>query len=658
MMHRHGLDLSRFVGVSVLVLAGPSMAGPIEDADRERIYRQDALAHARAITTAWQRLEDYVRNRAPAPETWSDSIPPLATGWLPAWTARGLRARWCDNVLLVYFEPANIKGVGSDQRSVQAAPHLYGSAETRGRVPVLHWLVEGTAEGSVGRPQVALPDCMNGPEFSDPLPVDRAALARPIPDPFRVVRTEVTREQRTEPCPDGQHGEGRTLIREARQDINARNQPAAALRHGPWQLQFEDCRADRAEWEHFVRPCRWIAGPPHNREMTGQEIWRRRKLTTAEGIRYETPERISSTCWTEENPDRPIPVITVTSWTETSLADCPSGETGNVVLTRTVTRRATRFPWDRTPVVQTTPGPWQRDSSNCEPVPVETEPDDPEEDDPETPNEDPADDGGEEISDPEPGDDTTDTGSGPAEPGDGQDDSVPDNTDTEQDDGGPDDPDNESGDSTDVEAPDDTGEADNPDDGGSGDDEGSDGSTDSEQDDDTTDVDDDAGFGDDDTDGDESGDGGDDSCFLTTAVVERRSDEGDDGPTLATLRQFRDGYMMGSPDRRALVSLYYRIAPVISAAIPDEHPDWELMGARIDAAAAAVRSGRNEVACNIYAALVQWLARRWYPEAAPEAANLSRAAGCDVAPPGVSGVQRSGHPGDDIAIQPFPEGRS
>ena len=42
------------------------------------------------------------------------------------------------------------------------------------------------------------------------------------------------------------------------------------------------------------------------------------------------------------------------------------------------------------------------------------------------------------------------------------------------------------------------------------------------------------------------GDGGDDGggCFLTTAIVERRGVEADDGPTLTALRAFRDGYMM------------------------------------------------------------------------------------------------------------------
>ena len=75
-------------------------------------------------------------------------------------------------------------------------------------------------------------------------------------------------------------------------------------------------------------------------------------------------------------------------------------------------------------------------------------------------------------------------------------------------------------------------------------------------------------------DGEDGDDGGD--CFLTTAVVERRGVEADDGPTLTALRGFRDGYMMQTPKRRALVAEYYEIAPRIAAAIPTRAPGLEL----------------------------------------------------------------------------------
>lgn len=55
-------------------------------------------------------------------------------------------------------------------------------------------------------------------------------------------------------------------------------------------------------------------------------------------------------------------------------------------------------------------------------------------------------------------------------------------------------------------------------------------------------------------------------CFLTTACVEARGLP-DDCDELSTLREFRDTYMSSSKHLRALVDLYYEIAPRIVQAI-------------------------------------------------------------------------------------------
>ena len=89
--------------------------------EAELVYRQEALAHARAIAEAWRRLEDHIQRRSAAPTVWTGPVPPASTGWLDAWTERGVRARYCDDTLLVYMEPASLKGVGRDHRSVQVA---------------------------------------------------------------------------------------------------------------------------------------------------------------------------------------------------------------------------------------------------------------------------------------------------------------------------------------------------------------------------------------------------------------------------------------------------------------------------------------------------------------------------------------------------------
>ena len=114
------------------------------------------------------------------------------------------------------------------------------------------------------------------------------------------------------------------------------------------------------------------------------------------------------------------------------------------------------------------------------------------------------------------------------------------------------------------------------------------------------------GSGDSGVDEEDSGD-----CFLTTAIVERRGIEADGGPTLTALRRFRDGYMMKTPKRRAMVGEYYEIAPRIVAAIPETHSDWDWIGGRIDAAIAAIAAGDEDGAFGIYAAMVRRLAACW-----------------------------------------------
>ncbi len=111
-----------------------------------------------------------------------------------------------------------------------------------------------------------------------------------------------------------------------------------------------------------------------------------------------------------------------------------------------------------------------------------------------------------------------------------------------------------------------------------------------------------------DDDGGNNGGGG--ICFLTTAVVEMRG-EADDGPTLATLRKFRDGWLAETDEGRALIAEYYLVAPRIVEAIPEGHEDWSWIADRVDAARAAILAGDNPAALAIYADMVEALQRRW-----------------------------------------------
>ena len=70
-------------GVSLCALfsAAPAVA---QQSANERVYRQEALAHARAVTTAWRRLESYIiEGSAGTPDPDGTSV----SGWSGAGSA-------------------------------------------------------------------------------------------------------------------------------------------------------------------------------------------------------------------------------------------------------------------------------------------------------------------------------------------------------------------------------------------------------------------------------------------------------------------------------------------------------------------------------------------------------------------------------------------
>ena len=368
-----GLRESMLAGASALAIAisvnaamvSVTLPAAAQGYEAEQVYRQEALAHARAITEAWRRVEDHILRRSAVATVWTGSVPPGTTGWLDAWTGRGVRARYCEDTLLVYMEPASLKGVGRDQRSVQVAPHLYAE----GDLPALHWLeggaASGVAVGTAGRASVSLPACLSDTSFGGPLPSGRAALAGVVRDPHLQRRERVSHERTVEDCSAGSHGEGRTMTREVVQAHDGRGDAVGDRVVGPWQVLIDECRADYTEWEHYTLDCSWFAGPPHNREMTGREIWRREKAVTADGIEWGTPEFVSTSCWEGRTPALPQAEISETVRTETTSGACPAGYIGTRVLTRTVTERSTQWPWDAAPTVQDIPGNWIADDAGC-----------------------------------------------------------------------------------------------------------------------------------------------------------------------------------------------------------------------------------------------------------------------------------------------------
>ena len=293
--------------VAVLLGAGPALVQASAD---ERVYRAEALAHAGAVETAWRRLETFILQESSEAAAWPGAVPPASTGWQASWTQRGLEARYCEDTLLVYLVPDELKGVGRDHRAVHAAPHAYGGGEK----PVLHWLESGAARGGAGRAAVTLPDCLSESAHGGPLPSGRAALAGTVRDPFLHTTERVTRERREEPCPAGTHGEGRTLVREVTRTENGQGDPVGDPVEGTWEVLIDLCRADYSRWEHYTLACHWEAGAPHNRRMEGREVWRRLRTVTAQGETLGEPEFVSTSCWTADAlPPPPVPLISETA---------------------------------------------------------------------------------------------------------------------------------------------------------------------------------------------------------------------------------------------------------------------------------------------------------------------------------------------------------
>ena len=350
------------VCVVALFAEAPARA---QEEGSEEVYRQESLAHARAVDVAYRRLETFIRDESTALTVWAGAVPPAATRWLDSWTIRGVRARYCEDTLLVYLAPETLKGVGADHRAVHAAPHTYGSDGVGGRPPVLHWLEAGVAEGAVGRADVVLPACLADASFGGALPEGRAALAGLVRDPYQQTALRVTQERRLDSCPSGSHGAGRTMIREVSQERNGRGDDVGGPVNGPWEVLIDACRADYSEWEHYSNVCSWFEGPPHNRTMEGSDIWRRLKTVTAYGTTLGAAEFVASSCWTGVTPTTPTPAILENSVAQTSVESCPEGHTGTRTLQRTMTERSTQFSWDLAPIVTASYSNWVLDTDNC-----------------------------------------------------------------------------------------------------------------------------------------------------------------------------------------------------------------------------------------------------------------------------------------------------
>lgn len=338
--------------------------------------RSHALRYASMVERAYGRLHAWIRTTSPGATSWTGAaVPPPATGWESVWTDAGLRARYCDDVLVVYIAADALKGVGAQHRKVQQARWMYlGERETGTRLPMLGWLASGRVVSSHGT-VLALPGCITS-NYADALPSGRAALASEVVDPWTDLRDRVSHETRSRACPVGQHGERRER-RTVMQPFNARGEAAGAPVHGPWEpAPGSWCRDDYTYHEVYTEQCRWTQGPPFNRVMEGTVTWqipvRVSAHPTIVGEVAHTPEVaefVATTCWGGPPPLPPTPTMTVVRVTEYRTLGCPPGYRGVIQQSRVQTTATTAYPWGGAPLVTVEYTNWSEVGNSCTLIP-------------------------------------------------------------------------------------------------------------------------------------------------------------------------------------------------------------------------------------------------------------------------------------------------
>lgn len=376
--------MRKWFWAAVVLVAGAGTAGAQQEVDRHGV---NARAHAEAVKLAYFRLEDLILKRSTAAVSWSGDVPPatvggVSSGWLAEWTERGVRARYCTDdpavpgTLLVWLDPASLMGVGTDHRSVAAAPRLYGR-ERR----TLHWLDSGVAEGSDGRDRVVLPSCM-----TTGLPSGRAALAGGVGDPWVLTSARLSWERRDAACPADTHRPAslaasepaRVERRRVTRQFNRKGVEVPPPVFGSWELAVDLCERDYTVTETETQSCTYTI---EGETAVGYRIVTRDKTVTATGDSFSPWVVLFSTCWTGTpatipppagTPETlPSPTITFPTWVETEPQPCPVCFDGSAFRWRRHTDRHTQFPWDSAPTVQTDVAVtnWITDQTGCTPTP-------------------------------------------------------------------------------------------------------------------------------------------------------------------------------------------------------------------------------------------------------------------------------------------------
>ncbi len=105
-------------------------------------------------------------------------------------------------------------------------------------------------------------------------------------------------------------------------------------------------------------------------------------------------------------------------------------------------------------------------------------------------------------------------------------------------------------------------------------------------------------------------------CFITTAVCECQG-KPDDCQELTVLREYRDGYLLGTDEGRAMVEEYYEIAPVLVLSIGmQREPEKiyeEIYRDYLRPCVEYAKNAENEKCRELYADMVGSLRERFAP---------------------------------------------
>ncbi|WP_419905864.1 hypothetical protein [Kiloniella sp.] len=378
--------------LSVCVLSVMGTQAFADRADRaKRAHERQLASYAHSIIWVHQKITTWIggasyeremgddpdkprRNPGTEPlNDWADGVPLDKIYNLHASRIYpGIKARYCDDTLLVYLDDPAPKGVGPDNlRNIQTGwteSYLRKNGTSGpGQPPApLQWMEDNIIESSFqyADPILEVPACM----LDTPLPSGRPVKIERVIDLSKQFFEKTVIDRRTDACPAGKHGKnGIYMRREGTQKYNKFLEPVGAPVWGAWAEFTNYCKDDYARDFTFKTSCSYTT--KKGTTWQGSVYWTQTKNVSADGVSMSAPEFKSSNCPDIRDgvvkAELPAPIVNTVNTTENKSQSCPAGYTGSISLRRTKTVRTTTFVWKQDPVVATSYSNWAQTSNTC-----------------------------------------------------------------------------------------------------------------------------------------------------------------------------------------------------------------------------------------------------------------------------------------------------